>query len=73
MEGKVLGAIVAHSKNNKDTIKDRQFKLRNLDGTFNEATQAFARWNVSGKRLKKFYKDHTTDETAEVKDEEAAE
>ena len=44
-----------------------------MDGTFDEARQAFTRWNVTGKRLKKFYKDHTTNESAEVKDKEAKE
>ena len=49
MVGEVLGAPVADTKKDKDTSKARQFTLRNLDGTFDEARQAFARWNVSGK------------------------
>ena len=51
-EGDVLGAPVTHSKKDEDTIEDRQFKIRNLDGTFDEARQAFTRWKVAGKILK---------------------
>ena len=73
MEGEFLGAPVADTKRDKDTSKHRQFVIRNLDGTFDEAKQAFARWNISGKRLKKLFRDNTTDETTEVKDERTKE
>ena len=49
----VLGASVADTEKDEDTSKHRQFILRNLDGTFDEARQAFTRWNVSGKKTKK--------------------
>ena len=49
METEVLGAPIADSKKDEDTSKHRQFALRGLDGTFDEANQAFARWNISGK------------------------
>ena len=49
METEVLGAPVVDTKKDKDTSKHRQFVLRNLDGTFDEARQALARWNVLGK------------------------
>ena len=61
------------SKKNEDMSKHRQFALRALDGTFDEAKQAFARWNISGKRLKKLFKNKTSDGTTEVKDENAEE
>ena len=48
METEVLGAPIADSERDKDTSKHRQFTLRSLDGTFDEAKQAFARWNISG-------------------------
>ena len=65
----VHGVPVADTKKDENTSKRRHFILRYLNGTFDKARQAFARWNVLGKRLKKFYKDKTTDETTEVKDE----
>ena len=72
METEVLGAPIADSKKDEDTSEHRQFTLRYLDETFDKAKQAFARWNISGKRLKKFFSDATSDET-EVKDEGAKE
>ena len=69
METEVLGAPIADSKEAEDTSEHRQFALKNLDGTFNKAKQAFSRWNILGKRLKEVFKKATTDKTTEVKDE----
>ena len=68
METEVLGAPMADSQKDEDTSKHRQFSLRGLDGTFDEANQAFARWNISSKRLKTSFLSSISDET-EVKDE----
>ena len=55
METEVLGAPIADSEEAEDMSEHRQFALRNLDRTFDEAKQAFARWNISGNRLKKVF------------------
>ena len=69
METEVLGAPIADSEEAEDKSEHRQFALRNLDETFNKAKQAFSRWNISGRRLKEFFKKATIDETTEVKEE----
>ena len=73
METEVLGAPIANSEEAEDTSKHRQFTLLNLDGTFDEAKQAFSRWKILGKRLKEVFKKATADETTEVKEEGAEE
>ena len=72
METEVLGAPIADSNRDEDTSEHRQFALRNLDGTFDEAKQPFARWKILGKRLKEVSSKATSDEI-EVKDENAEE
>ena len=69
METEVLVASIADSEEAEDTSKHRQFTLRNLDRTFDEAKQAFSRWKISGRRLIGVFKKATTDETTEVKEE----
>ena len=72
METEVLGAPIADFKRDEDTSEHRQFALRNLDGTFDEAKQVFARCKISGKRFKEVFNKATSDKTA-VKDENAEE
>ena len=72
METEVLGAPIADSKKDEYTSEHRKFALRGLDGTFDKANQAFARWNISSKRLKTSFLSSISDET-EVKDEGAEE
>ena len=43
MAEKVLGAPIAHSKQNVNYIDAPQFKLRGLDGLYDTAKQAFIR------------------------------
>ena len=49
METEVLSAPIADTEKDEDTSEHRQFALRSLDGTFDEAKQAFTQWNISGK------------------------
>ena len=73
METEVLGAPIADSEEAEDTSEHRQFALRNLHRTFNKAKQAFARWNILGKRLKEVFSKAIADETADIKEEGAEE
>ena len=48
--------------------EQRQLALRNLDRIFDEAKQAFARWNILGKRLKEVFRKAIVDDTAYIKE-----
>ena len=72
IESQILGAPLAETELEEDTSEHQLFALRKWDKIFEEAKQAFARWKVSGKRLKEVFKKATSDET-QVKDENAEE
>ena len=72
LETEVLGTLLADSEKDEDISKHRFFSMQKLDKIFDKARQAFARWKISGKRLKEVFNKATSDET-EVKDENAEE
>ena len=63
---------MAESESEEETSEARLFALHKLDATFKEAKAVFARWQISGKRLKEEFKKITSDETT-IKDENAEE
>ena len=72
LQSQVLGAPLAESETEEDTSEARLFTLHKLDTTFEEAKVVFARWQISGKRLKEEFKKITSDEMT-IKDENAEE
>ena len=68
LQSQVLRAPLAKIESEEDTSEARLFALRKLDKTFEEAKEVFARWKLSGKRLREVFNKATSDEKT-VKDE----
>ena len=72
LQTQVLGAPLAESDKDEDTSKVGLYHLHKLGAVFEEVKAVFARWQISGKRLKEEFKKITSDETM-IKDENADE
>ena len=66
----VLRPPLAETESEEDTSEARLFNLRKLDQTFEEVKAVFARWKVSGKRLKEVFTTTMSNEST-VKDKTA--
>lgn len=70
LQPQVRAAPPAKNESKEDTSKARLFTFRKLDQSFEQAKEVFARWKVSGRKLKEVFTKATSDKTT-VKDEMA--
>ena len=71
LNDQVLGAPIAETEADEDTSEARLFKAREMESAFEDAKEAFARWQGTGSKLKENFNELTSVET--VKDENTKE
>ena len=70
MNDQVLGAPIAETDADEDTSEARLFKARDMEATFEDAKEAFARWQSSGSKLKENFKELMSVETVNEENSE---
>ena len=68
LNDQVLGAPIAETDADEDTSEARLFKAREMESTFEDSKEAFARWQGWGSKLKENFNELTSVE--KVKDED---
>ena len=68
LNDQVLGAPIAETDADEDTSEARLFKAREMESTFEDAKEAFARWQGWGSKLKENFNELTSVETVKEED-----
>ena len=70
LNDQVLGAPIAETDADEDTSEARLFKAREMESTFEDAKEAFARWQGTGSKLKENFNELTSVKTVKDKNTE---
>ena len=60
LNNQVLGTPIAETDPDEDTSEARLFKARDMEATFEDAKEAFARWQSCGSKLKENFSELTS-------------